>query len=128
MKLSTKTRYAVRSMVDIAMHVNEQPLSVIDISERENISERYLELIFAKLKKAGFITSTRGSRGGYSLAKDPSEISIQDIINVLEKSSCIVDEQDTSDPIKRILQREIWTPIDEKLEYRLSHIKLSDLL
>lgn len=128
MKLSTKSRYAVRSLIDIALFGKNKPLSVIEISSREDISERYLELIFAKLKKAGFITSSRGSHGGYSLAKDPNEITMQDIINVMELSSSIVDDQDTTDPLKQILYNEIWAPIDEKLDNYLSNITLQDLI
>lgn len=128
MKLSTKSRYAVRSMINIALYAKEKPISIVNISDRENISERYLELIFAKLKKAGLIHSSRGSRGGYSLSKDAKDITIQDIVTVMEHGSSIVREQDISDPLKKILCEQIWIPIDDKLYTFLSNIKLSDLL
>lgn len=128
MKLSTKSRYAVRSMINIALYAKEKPISIVNISDRENISERYLELIFAKLKKAGLIHSSRGSRGGYSLSKDAKDITIQDIVTVMEHGSSIVREQDINDPLKKILCEQIWIPIDDKLYTFLSNIKLSDLL
>lgn len=128
MKLSTKSRYAVRSMINIALYGKEKPISIVDISNREDISERYLELIFAKLKKAGLIQSSRGSKGGYSLLKDADEITIYDIISVMEHGTSIVGEQDLSNPMKKMLCKEIWMPIDTNLRIFLSGIKLSDLL
>lgn len=128
MKLSTKSRYAVRSMINIAMHAKENPVSIVSISNQENISERYLELIFAKLKKVGLINSSRGSKGGYSLSRDAKDITIQDIVSVMEHGTSIVREQDVNDPLKKMLCEQIWTPIDHKLYTFLSNIKLSDLL
>lgn len=128
MKLSTKSRYAVRSMINISLYGKERPISIIDISNREEISERYLELIFAKLKQAGFIQSSRGSKGGYALSKDENDITIYDIISVMENGSSIVGEQNISDPMKKMLCKEIWTPIDNNLYNFLSNIKLADLL
>ncbi|MEG1475301.1 MAG: Rrf2 family transcriptional regulator [Longicatena sp.] len=128
MKLSTKSRYALRSILDLALNGVERPLSIAEISERQNISERYLELIFSQLKKHGFIISSRGSKGGYSLAKPTNKITVFDIVNAMELDSSIVDKQSSKDPIKKILQREIWNPIDINLKTYLSDITLQDLL
>ena len=84
MKLSTKGRYGVKAMVELAINHGSGPISIKTISERQNISENYLELLFSTLKKAGLIKSLRGAQGGYILAKEPKEIRISDIINVLE--------------------------------------------
>ncbi|MEG0329674.1 MAG: Rrf2 family transcriptional regulator [Longicatena sp.] len=128
MKLSTKSRYALRSILDLALNGVDRPLSIAEISERQNISERYLELIFSQLKKHGFIISSRGSKGGYSLAKPTNKITVFDIVNAMELDSSIVDKQSSKDPIKNILLREIWNPIDINLKTYLSDITLQDLL
>ena len=76
MKLSTKSRYAARCLIDLAIYGKDHPLSITEIGAREEISERYLELIFATLKKAGFIASARGSQGGYQLIRPIESITI----------------------------------------------------
>src|SRR3712207_5605044 len=93
MKLSTKGRYGVRAMVDLAINYSESPVSIKSIAGRQNISELYLEQLFSPLRKAKLIKSVRGAQGGYVLSKHPKEISVSDIIDVLEGpieiSSCI---------------------------------------
>lgn len=86
MKLSTKGRYAVAAMVDLAQSFNrKQPVSLVSIALRNNISASYLEQLFIKLKKAELIESSRGSKGGYKLSKKPEEIYISDIINSVDE-------------------------------------------
>jgi len=84
MKLSTKSRYGVRAMFDMAYHAGTLPVQIKDISRRQEISPRYLEQIFQDLKKAGLLKSRRGPQGGYSLARPAEEISIKDIILAAE--------------------------------------------
>jgi len=84
MKLSTKGRYGLRAMIDLAMHCQGDKVSVKSISERQGISENYLERLFALLKKAGYITSTRGAQGGYVLSRAADAISVGDILRALE--------------------------------------------
>jgi Rrf2 family protein len=84
MKLSTKGRYGVKAMVDLAVHFGDEPISIKSISERQGISEYYLEQLFAPLRKAGLIKSIRGAQGGYILTRSPEEITVADIISVLE--------------------------------------------
>ena len=95
MKLSTKGRYGVKAMVDLAINYGEQPISIKSISERQNISEYYLEQLFSSLRKAKLIKSVRGAQGGYILNRAPEEITIYDVINVLEGpieiSDCLED-------------------------------------
>lgn len=126
MKLSTKSRYAVRSMIDLA--ATDQTLSIMEIGQNQNISDRYLELIFAKLKKAGLVKSIRGSHGGYKLSRSAEEITVYDIVYTMETNSSIVKTKESRDPLKCMLQREIWNPIDHNLEKYLKSIKLSSLL
>ena len=87
MKLSTKGRYGVKAMVDLAINYGEQPVSIKSISERQSISEYYLEQLFSSLRKAKLIKSVRGSQGGYILNRAPEEITIYDIINVLRRTN-----------------------------------------
>lgn len=84
MKLSTKGRYGLRAMIDLAIYSETEPVSIQSIADRQNISERYLEQLMAKLKKAGLVTSTRGAGGGYRLAKETGDISVGDILRALE--------------------------------------------
>ena len=112
MKLSTKSRYAARCLIDLAIYGKDHPLSITEIGAREEISERYLELIFATLKKAGFIASARGSQGGYQL---------------MEPNTSIVNTQDERDPMKRILMREVWSLIDDNLKAYLSDLTIAEL-
>lgn len=91
MKLSTKSRYGVRAMFDMAYHAGSLPAQIKDISRRQNISPRYLEQIFQDLKKAGLLKSRRGPQGGYSLAKAADEISVKDIVLAAEGELQLVD-------------------------------------
>ena len=87
MKLSTKGRYGLRAMIDLASHEEEGAVSIASISERQNISESYLEQLVRPLRKAGFIESVRGAGGGYVLAKPADSISVGDVLRVLEVAS-----------------------------------------
>ena len=87
MKLSTKGRYGLRAMIDLASHEEEGAVSIASISERQNISESYLEQLVRPLRKAGFIESVRGAGGGYVLAKPADSISVGDVLRVLEGDS-----------------------------------------
>lgn len=91
MKLSTKSRYGVRAMFDMAYHAGNLPAQIKDISRRQNISPRYLEQIFQDLKKAGLLKSRRGPQGGYSLAKPAEQITVKDIVLAAEGELQLVD-------------------------------------
>jgi Rrf2 family protein len=84
MKLSSKGRYGVRALFDIALHADEGPTQIKDISVRQAIPPRFLEQIFQDLRRAGIVTSRRGPRGGYQLARDPRDIRIGDVVRVLD--------------------------------------------
>ena len=83
MKLSTKGRYGLRAMIDLALYSEQEPVSIQSIALRQNMSERYLEQLMASLKKAGLVTSIRGASGGYQLAKPSIGISVGDILRAL---------------------------------------------
>jgi Rrf2 family transcriptional regulator, iron-sulfur cluster assembly transcription factor len=84
MRITTTSRYGVRALFDVAYHGGGQPTQIKDISRRQKISQRYLEQIFNKLLKAGLLKSRRGPRGGYMLSRDPSEISVGDVISAAQ--------------------------------------------
>ena len=84
MKLSTKGRYGLRALIDLAQYSGEAPVSITSISARQELSERYLEQLMSMLKKAGLVKSIRGAGGGYVLAKDMGEISVGDVLRALE--------------------------------------------
>ena len=84
MRITTTSRYGVRALFDVAYHGGGQPTQIKDISRRQKISQRYLEQIFNKLLKAGLLKSRRGPRGGYMLSRDPSEITVGDIISAAQ--------------------------------------------
>lgn len=85
MKLSTKGRYGLRAMVDLGIYSEQEPVSISSIAQRQQISDRYLEQLIGKLKKAGLVSSVRGAQGGYQLARNPEDISAGDILRVLEE-------------------------------------------
>ena len=84
MKLSTKGRYGLRALIDLARYSEVEPVSINSIAERQGISERYLEQLMAMLKKAGLVKSIRGAGGGYVLAKEQKDISVGDVLRPLE--------------------------------------------
>lgn len=123
MKLSTKGRYGLKAMLELALNYDNGPVSIKHISERQNISERYLEQIFSKLKKSGLIKSIRGAQGGYVLAKHPEEISVGDILRVLEGpitiSECLLDSgkcDNTSKCATRFVWKRMKSAIDEVID------------
>ena len=91
MRLSTKSRYGLRAVFDIAYNFKGVPAQIQDISRRQEISPRYLEQIFQSLKKAGILNSKRGPRGGYSLAREPGQITVLEVIKATEQDVKMVD-------------------------------------
>jgi Rrf2 family cysteine metabolism transcriptional repressor len=130
MKLSTKGRYGVKAMVDLAINYGEEPVSIKIISERQNISEYYLEQLFSTLRRAKLIKSIRGAQGGYILNRLPEEINIQEIIEVLEGpievSNCIDDE--ACNKIDCCATRLLWKKIKDSIDTVTSSITLKDIV
>ncbi len=98
MKLSTKGRYGLKAMFDLALFASDKPISLSTISMRQGVSVNYLEQLIAPLRKAGFVKSVRGAQGGYILNKPPKEITVKDILVVLEgplaPAKCVQEQQD----------------------------------
>ena len=133
MKLSTKGRYGLRAMIDLADYSEEMPQSIASIATRQSISDSYLEQLMAKLKKAGLITSIRGSQGGYVLAKDSNQISVGDILRALEgdlspvKCMGIKGDQQClgSDSC---VTKNVWKRIDDSIQSAVDSIYLNELV
>jgi len=131
MKLSTKGRYGVRLMLDLAAHYGERPVLLREISEREDISEKYLWHLINPLKSTGLINSTRGAHGGYVLAKAPSEVSVKDILEVVEGPICLVDCIEKPATCKRsdfCIARDLWGDASKVLAETLAKTTLASLL
>lgn len=130
MKLSTKGRYGVKAMVELAINYGEEPISIKTISERQNISEYYLEQLFSPLRKAGIIKSIRGAQGGYVLNKEPINITVAEVISVLEGpieiASCI--EGDTCDNEESCATRLLWEKIKASIDEVMSSTTLQDIV
>ncbi|CAA6812270.1 MAG: Iron-sulfur cluster regulator IscR [uncultured Thiotrichaceae bacterium] len=129
MKLTTKGRYAVTAMLDLALHNGGQPVSLAEISERQDISLSYLEQLFSKLRRAGLVTSMRGPGGGYQLNGEPESIVVSDIIAAVDESvdatRCggMSDCQDN----KRCLTHDLWSDLSDQIRTFLSDITLADM-
>ena len=131
MKLSTKGRYGLRAVVDIAVFSNGDLITINSIAERQKISANYLEQVFSALRKSGIVKSVKGSQGGYILAKHPSEITIGEVIRVLEGEITIVDEKKSSQdegPIQTIIRTKVWEKIDIELNQIFNSITISQLV
>jgi Rrf2 family protein len=130
MKLSTKGRYGVRLMIDLASHYGEVPVLLREISGREEISEKYLWHLINPLKTAGLVTATRGAHGGYILAKPPSRITLKEILQVLEGPMCLVDCVEKPSTCSRVpvcSARDMWSEIADGIDLILTTTTLADM-
>ena len=133
MKLSTKGRYGLRALIDLAQYSKDAPVSIMSISVRQDISERYLEQLMSMLKKAGLVKSVRGAAGGYILAKDVKDISVGDILRALEGSLEPVDcaglepggECRSADTC---VTKYVWKRINESINQTVDEIRLDQLV
>ena len=131
MKLSTKGRYGARLMLDLALHYGNGPVLLKDIAERQGISEKYLGHLVGPLKAAGLLNSSRGARGGYALAKPPKEITLADVISVLEGEIALVECVNKPALCRRVelcVTRDIWAEMSEKIAEVLSSTTLESMV
>jgi Rrf2 family protein len=134
MRITTTSRYGVRALFDVAYHGGGQPTQIKDIARRQKISQRYLEQIFNKLLKAGLLKSRRGPRGGYLLAKDPSEITIGDIISAAQGPivpvKCLADETFSSEDCEiysSCITQHVWRETQRILVDYYNSVTIEDL-
>lgn len=133
MKLSTKGRYGLRAMIDLARYSETAPVSISSIAARQNISERYLEQLVALLKKAGLVKSIRGASGGYILAKDMSEISVGDVLRALEGDlepvKCgALDPEGGCSASGGCVTKYVWQKINDSITKTVDEIKIDELV
>ena len=131
MKLSTRGRYGVRLMVDLALHYGDGPIFLKDIAGRQGISEKYLWQLISPLKATGLVSSTRGSHGGYALGKTPESISLKEILQVLEGSLCLVDCVDNPslcDRAPSCISRDIWGEAARDMQRTLEGTTLATMI
>ena len=131
MRLSTRTRYGIRAMLELAQNVGRGPLQLKIIARRQDISVKYLDHLMAILKSAGFIRSIRGSRGGYMLAKAPEQIKLSDVFNCLEGPVVTVECTENENYCARAadcVTRQVWVQLQEAIKNVLQSITLRDLV
>lgn len=131
MKLSTRSRYGTRLMLDMAQHYNQGPIQLGDIAKRQDVSVKYLEQIIIPLKKAHYIESVRGPKGGHILTRPPEEITLGEIVALLEDGTNLVECSSDAGVCQRAdscLTRLIWKEAAEAMFARLHAITLADLV
>lgn len=132
MKISTKGRYALRLMLDLALHDGDTPVKIKDIAARQKISDKYLEQIISGLNKAGYVKSIRGSQGGYKLTKDPSEYKVGMILRLTEGSlapvACLEDEVNQCERQETCATLRLWQQLDEAIKGVVDTVTLKDLI
>ncbi|HHE74016.1 MAG TPA: RrF2 family transcriptional regulator [Desulfobacteraceae bacterium] len=134
MRLTTKSRYGTRLILDLAVNAQKGPVPLGDVSKRQNISRKYLEHLIRKLKEAGLIKSQRGPYGGHMLKKKPRDITVGDIVRTLEKTTAITDCAETEDKLCGVcnragdcLSRWVWIEASEAMFKRLDEITIESL-
>lgn len=132
MKISTKGRYALRLMLDLATHGTGSPVSIKDIAKRQEISEKYLEQIISLLNKAGYVKSVRGAQGGYVLRKEPKDYTVGMILRTTEGSlapvECVENDSCDCERMSECVTLLIWQKINDAVNDVVDHITLEDLL
>lgn len=132
MKISTKGRYALRVMLDLAEHQNNGYITLKDIAARQNISKKYLEQIVPLLNKSGLLRTTRGYQGGYMLAKKPEEYTVGDILRITEGSlapvACLDDPVNLCDKSDTCMTLNVWKGLDKVITEYLDSITLQSIL
>ena len=130
MKLTTKGRFAVTAMLDLALRQNRGPVTLAAISERQHISLSYLEQLFGKLRRAKLVSSVRGPGGGYNLAHGPNQVTVADIVTAvdepLDATQCGGKENCHEET--RCMTHDLWATLNEKMYDYLSSVTLADLV
>ncbi|MEY3807350.1 MAG: Fe-S cluster assembly transcriptional regulator IscR [Pseudomonadota bacterium] len=130
MRLTTKGRYAVTAMLDLAYHSQIKPVTLTDIAARQTISLSYLEQLFARLRRAGMVKGVRGPGGGYKLCRETSEINVADIITAVDESldSTKCGGEANCQKEQACLTHDLWTGLSAQIRNYLEDISLADLL
>lgn len=130
MKVSTKGRYGLRALVDVAANSQGNPVSLVQTANRQNISLNYLEQVFGVLRKAGIVVSVKGAGGGYMLARSADSITVKEILEALEGEFSIIDRGTVKeqDAVQKAIRELVWDEIDEKVNQLLARRTLAQLV
>ncbi|MGA1979569.1 MAG: Rrf2 family transcriptional regulator [Sedimentisphaerales bacterium] len=131
MKLSTRTRYGMRAILELAGNQDKGPMQIKTIAQRQDISVKYLEQLMAILKSAGFVRSVRGAKGGYILAKPASQVKLSDVFNALEGPVTTVECLENGNYCARVadcVARQVWAEVQQAIESILQSLTLQDLV
>lgn len=132
MKISTKGRYALRLMLDLASDVSNKPVSIKEIANRQEISDKYLEQIISVLNSAGFVRSVRGPQGGYMLKNRPENYTVGMILRLTEGSlapvSCVEDDAPECDRMDSCVTMRVWKQLNDAINGVVDNITLADLV
>jgi len=131
MKLSTRGRYGLRALADLAIHDGGSPVTLADIARRQRISDGYLESIFAMLKKASLVRSVKGAGGGYRLARPASEISAGEVLTALEGDLSIVEadlDEDGSYTLNQCIRENVWDVVSRRIKAEVDAVSLKQLI
>lgn len=132
MKISTKGRYGLKAMVDLAVNSVNDSVTLKSISQRQNISEGYLEQIFSSLRKEGLVKGRKGSQGGYVLAKSMNEITVGNILRALEGELVVVERDDAEivneDKLDNCIRNNVWDRLNKSINDIVDSITLEDLV
>ena len=130
MRLTTKGRFAVTAMIDVAMHSTNGPATLAGVSERQRISLSYLEQLFGKLRRSGLVESVRGPGGGYNLARSPETVTVADVIVAVDEpidaTQCGGQENCHDD--RRCMTHELWANLNARILDYLQSVTLADLV
>jgi Rrf2 family iron-sulfur cluster assembly transcriptional regulator len=129
-KLTTKGRYAVTAMLDLALHYGEGPITLADIAQRQGISLSYLEQLFSRLRKRSLVSSVRGPGGGYSLGKDAREIYVGEVISAVDENMDTTKCHGVGNcqNNERCLTHDLWSDLSNQIYNYLNNISLQDLM
>ncbi|KUO72735.1 MAG: hypothetical protein APF77_01855 [Clostridia bacterium BRH_c25] len=132
MILSTKGRYGLKIMYELALNYGAGTMSLKEVAQKQQLSETYLEQLIAYLRKAGLVTSVRGAQGGYELSRKPEEITVGEIIRLLEgplaPSECVIDDEPECTRADYCVTRLIWEKIMESINNVIDSITLNDMI
>ena len=128
MIISSKGKYGLVALMDICLYSGSEAVTLKSVSKRQNISERYLEQIFSILRKGGIITSKKGAQGGYFLARKPKDITVGEILNILEGYLKIVSPSEEKNDIECFMQKNIWNNINRQIEEYFDSVTLEALV
>lgn len=132
MRVSTKGRYAIRFMLDLALHNTGEPVRIKDVAARQNISDKYLEQVVSILNKAGYVRSIRGPQGGYVLTRNPEDYTMGQILRLTEGDmvpvACLADDVNQCDRADNCVTLHFWKKLDDAISNVIDNTTLADLV